>query len=113
MPYEGLDRLLGVSGANLMTPVPRKRKKKRLLRPAFGSPSAIPGARPLPVPQGAGAPSGLGEAGRFRRYARQAHATGTSRVLVATEVGSDEVVAFYAWSMATVSVTDAPDRSRK
>ena len=49
----------------------------------------------------------------LRRYARQAHATGTSRVLVVTEIDNDHVVAFYAWSMATISITDAPERLRK
>lgn len=48
----------------------------------------------------------------LRRYARQAHTMGTSRVLVVTEVNSSEVVAYYAWSMATISITEAPDRLR-
>ncbi len=47
------------------------------------------------------------------RYARQTHTTRTSRVLVVSEVNSDEVVAYYAWSMATISTTDAPERIRK
>ena len=48
----------------------------------------------------------------LRRYARQAHTMGTSRVLVVTEPNSSEVVAYYAWSMATVSIAEAPDRLR-
>jgi hypothetical protein len=32
----------------------------------------------------------------LRHYARQANATGTGRVHVVTEVGSDPVVAYYA-----------------
>jgi GNAT superfamily N-acetyltransferase len=46
-------------------------------------------------------------------YARQANATGTARVLVVTPVDNSEVVAYYAWSMASVSIDDAPSRMRK
>lgn len=49
----------------------------------------------------------------LRHHARQAHATGTARVLVVTEAGSDLVVAYYAWSMAGISIIDAPARIRK
>ena len=49
----------------------------------------------------------------LRRHARQAHASGTSRVLVVTEVGDTRVVAYYAWCMAGISVTDAPLRLTK
>jgi hypothetical protein len=34
-------------------------------------------------------------------------------VLVVTEIDNHHVVAFYAWSMATISITDAPERLRK
>ena len=47
------------------------------------------------------------------RYARQAHSTGTSRVMVVTEVDKSEVLAYYGWSMATVLTADEPERSRK
>lgn len=47
------------------------------------------------------------------RYARQAHSTGTSRVMVVTEVDKSEVLAYYGWSMATVLTADAPERFRK
>ena len=46
-------------------------------------------------------------------HARQAHTAGTAKVLVVTQVGSDVVVAFYAWSMASISIEDAPTRVRK
>ena len=49
----------------------------------------------------------------LRRYARQAHTTGTSRVMVVTEVDDSEVLAYYGWSMATVLITDIPERFRK
>jgi hypothetical protein len=49
----------------------------------------------------------------LRRHARQAHASGTAKVLVVTEQGRSEVVAYYAWSMATITVADAPARLRK
>jgi GNAT superfamily N-acetyltransferase len=49
----------------------------------------------------------------LQRHARQAHATGTSRVLVVTPTVSDEVVAYYAWCMASIHVADAPARLRK
>lgn len=49
----------------------------------------------------------------LRFHARQAHAAGTARVLVVTPVGGDAVVAYYAWSMASISVEDAPARVRK
>ena len=35
--------------------------------------------------------------------ARQAHGTGTTRVFVVTELGQPQVVAFYAWCMASVA----------
>lgn len=49
----------------------------------------------------------------LRHYARQANATGTTRVLVVTPAATDEVVAYYAWSMASIVIEDAPPRMRK
>ncbi len=49
----------------------------------------------------------------LRRHARQANASGTARVLVVTEADTTEVVAYYAWAMAVIAVTDAPVRMRK
>jgi len=42
--------------------------------------------------------------------ARQAHGTGTTRVFVVTERDQPDVVAYYAWCMASVSRTDLPER---
>lgn len=47
------------------------------------------------------------------RHARQSMATGTTRVFVVTPTDSDEVVAYYAWTMAQIDVADAPQRLRK
>jgi len=41
------------------------------------------------------------------------NATGTARVLVGTEPDRTEVVAYYAWFMASVAIDDAPDRMRR
>jgi hypothetical protein len=49
----------------------------------------------------------------LRHHARQAHTAGTAKVLVVTPAGSNVVVAYYAWSMASISVEDAPTRVRK
>ena len=49
----------------------------------------------------------------LRHHSRQAHASGTAKVLVVTEAESDVIVAYYAWSMATISPGDAPERARK
>ncbi len=49
----------------------------------------------------------------LRRHARQSSGSGTTRVLVVTTVDSLEVVAFYAWCMASVAPADAPARLRK
>lgn len=49
----------------------------------------------------------------LRRHARQSSGTGTTRVLVVTPTGSDVVVAYYAWCMASISLADAPPRLRK
>ncbi len=48
-----------------------------------------------------------------RRHARQANATGTAKVFVVTELERADVVAYYAWSMASIGTTDAPLRLRK
>ena len=49
----------------------------------------------------------------LRHHARQAEAAGTSKVLVVTEPHSPQVVAYYAWCMASIAVADAPVRMRK
>jgi hypothetical protein len=49
----------------------------------------------------------------LRHHARQAHAAGTTKVLVVRYAGSDDVVAYYAWCMASIQVADAPARLRK
>lgn len=48
----------------------------------------------------------------LRRFGRQAHATGTTRVFVVTPADSDDVVAYYAWCMASITLRDAPARLR-
>ena len=45
--------------------------------------------------------------------ARQAHSTGTTRVFVVTEVDQLQVVAYYAWCMASVAIADLPERLRR
>ena len=45
-------------------------------------------------------------------HARQANAMGTTRVHVVTAQDSDDVLAYYAWCMASLSVKDAPPRLR-
>lgn len=45
--------------------------------------------------------------------AKQAHGTGTTRVFVVTEVDQPQVVAYYAWCMASVAITDLPERLRR
>jgi len=45
--------------------------------------------------------------------ARQAHGTGTTRVFVVTEVDQPQVVAYYAWCMASVAIVDLPERLRR
>ena len=47
------------------------------------------------------------------RHARQATATGTTRVFVATPPESNEVVAYYAWAMAQLDLADASARLRQ
>ncbi|MCP4961639.1 MAG: GNAT family N-acetyltransferase [Actinomycetia bacterium] len=49
----------------------------------------------------------------LQRHARQANATGTAKVLVVTEIDSPEVVAYYAWAMANITVENTPARMRK
>ena len=49
----------------------------------------------------------------LRHHARQANAAGTSKVLVVTRLDSVEVVAYYAWCMASITIADAPSRLRK
>jgi GNAT superfamily N-acetyltransferase len=49
----------------------------------------------------------------LRHHARQANATGTSKVLVVTQPDSAEVVAYYAWCMASIAIEDVPPRLRK
>ena len=49
----------------------------------------------------------------LRYHARQANATGTSRVRVVTQPDTVEVVAYYAWCMASITIPDAPSRLRK
>lgn len=49
----------------------------------------------------------------LRRFARQSASTGTTKVFVVTEPGHDEVVAYYAWCMAQIHTTAAPQRLRK
>jgi GNAT superfamily N-acetyltransferase len=47
------------------------------------------------------------------RYARQSSATGTTRAIVVTPHGSDDVVGYYAWCMAQIQLFDALERLRK
>lgn len=49
----------------------------------------------------------------LRENAKQAHAGGTAKVFVVTPVDSSQVVAYYAWSMAAVSIDDAPQGMKK
>ena len=45
--------------------------------------------------------------------ARQAHGSGTTRVFVVSEVDQQDVVAYYAWCMASVRIADLPQRMRQ
>ena len=47
------------------------------------------------------------------RHARQSEASGATRVFVVTTADSDHVVAYYAWTMASIAVTSAPTRLRR
>ncbi|HUP16420.1 MAG TPA: N-acetyltransferase [Acidimicrobiia bacterium] len=49
----------------------------------------------------------------LRHHARQAHAAGTSKVLVVNQADSWLVVAYYASAMASISIEGAPSRVRK
>ena len=49
----------------------------------------------------------------LRRHARQSTSAGTTRVLVVSSSGTDEVVAYYAWCMAQIAIADAPARLAK
>jgi len=49
----------------------------------------------------------------LRRHSRQASAAGTTKVFVVTEVDSTEVVAYYAWCMASIAIEDSPKRVRR
>ncbi|HSL58267.1 MAG TPA: hypothetical protein VK866_10540, partial [Acidimicrobiales bacterium] len=49
----------------------------------------------------------------LRRHARQSHGAGSTKVFVVTADGADEVVAYYAWCMASLAATDAPARLTK
>lgn len=49
----------------------------------------------------------------LRHFARQSASTGTTKVFVVTEHGHEEVIAYYAWCMAQVHVSDAPQRLRR
>jgi hypothetical protein len=45
--------------------------------------------------------------------AKQAHGTGTTRVFVVTEIDQPAVVAYYAWCMASVGITELSERLRR
>ncbi|HEV8024376.1 MAG TPA: GNAT family N-acetyltransferase [Candidatus Nanopelagicales bacterium] len=49
----------------------------------------------------------------LRLHARQAHSVGTTKVLVVTAGGDPSVVAYYAWSMASIQTSAAPSRVLK
>ena len=49
----------------------------------------------------------------LRRFARQSASMGTTKVFVVTEAGSERVVAYYAWCMASLGIDSAPERLRK
>ncbi len=49
----------------------------------------------------------------LRRFARQSASMRTTKVFVVTQAGSDRVVAYYAWYMARLSISEAPERLRK
>jgi hypothetical protein len=49
----------------------------------------------------------------LRRHARQSAATGTTRVFVVTGQDGQAVVAYYAWCMAQLTMSAAPERLRK
>lgn len=49
----------------------------------------------------------------LRRHGRQSAASGTTKVFVVTVHGTDEVVAYYAWCMAQIHLSDSPQRLLK
>ncbi|MGH3502287.1 MAG: hypothetical protein ACRDQA_15580 [Nocardioidaceae bacterium] len=49
----------------------------------------------------------------LHRYAHQSASTGTTRVFVVTEHGSQQVIAYYAWCMAHIHAEAAPARLRR
>jgi GNAT superfamily N-acetyltransferase len=49
----------------------------------------------------------------LRRHAQQSSAAGTTKVFVVTELGHDDVVAYYAWCMGQLALADAPVRIRR
>jgi hypothetical protein len=46
----------------------------------------------------------------LQRHARQADASGTAAVMVVASLEPSEVVAYYAWCMASIRLGDAPER---
>lgn len=53
------------------------------------------------------------QTGWLVRHARESMATGTTKVFVVTPTASEQVVAYYAWTMAQIELADAPARLRK
>lgn len=49
----------------------------------------------------------------LREHARQADAARSAHVMVVTPHGSDTVLAYYAWCMASVAIADAPARAAR
>lgn len=49
----------------------------------------------------------------LRRHARQSAATGTTKIFIVTRPGNPAVVAYYAWCMAQLTLSAAPERLRK
>lgn len=49
----------------------------------------------------------------LRSHASQAHAVGTTKVFVVTPSDSSQVVAYYAWSMASIKIEENPIRMQK
>lgn len=49
----------------------------------------------------------------LQRHARQADASGTAAVMVVAPAVSSEVVAYYAWCMASIRLDDTPERMRR
>lgn len=49
----------------------------------------------------------------LRSYSRQSASTGTTKVFVVTTQSDSRIVAYYAWCMAQIDMTSAPDRLRK